>query len=225
MSKNLSPTRSTTPPVRERPHRIRPRTTQGEAPADAQRDIAVILLSVNVERMSTERRADPFGLVALAAAGTMSAHELGYLTHRSPDDGAHAYFGVLGPLALLALCVVGWIAALRIVQRDAGRAPSLVALTGLQVGGYLAMEIGERLFTDSAPALLSPPVLAGLALQPAIAWTALRLLTAGRRIIEALFVDVTPPLQRGSVTTPTPVHDLVGTLLPRRLRVRGPPVR
>lgn len=175
--------------------------------------------------MPSGRQVDPFGVVALAAAGAMSAHELGYLTHRSPDDGAHAYLGVLGPLVLMGLCVAGWIAALRIVRRDAGRPPSFAALACLQVGGYLTMEVGERLFTDSAPAMLSPAVVAGLALQPAVAWTALCLLRAGSRLIEALFVDATPLTPRGSASPPTPVDGLAGALLPVRLRVRGPPVR
>jgi len=175
--------------------------------------------------MTSERRADPFGIVALAAAGTMAAHELGYLADRDPADGAHAYFGMLGPVVLLALCVAGWFSAVRIVRRDAGRAPSLMLLAGLQLGGYLTMEIGERLFTDSAPALISPPVLIGLMLQPAIAWLALRLLSAGRRIIEALFVGTAPPLAPAAPLLPTPVVAIVGAVLPVRLRVRGPPVR
>ncbi len=189
------------------------------------RDAPARALSVSVDHMSTERRADPFGVVALAAAGTMSAHELGYLADRNSNDGAHAYFNVLGPLVLLALCVAGWTAAVRIVRRDAGRAPLLVTLAGLQVGGYLAMEIGERLFTDSAPALLSTPVLLGLLLQPALAWLALRILHTGHRVVEALFVSAPPLLPPGPITLPTPVADIASTLLLLRLRVRGPPVR
>ena len=101
----------------------------------------------------------------------------------------------------------------------------MAALAGLQVGGYLAMEVGERLFTDSAPALLSGPVLIGLLLQPVLALVALRILNAGRRIIEALFVGATPVLPTRSIILPTPVTVFVGDLLPLRLRVRGPPVR
>jgi hypothetical protein len=175
--------------------------------------------------MTSERRADPFGVVALAAAGTMTAHELGYLTDAGAADGAHTYFGVLGPIVVLALCIAAWFAAMRIVRRDVGRAPSFALLAGLQVGAYVVMEVAEQVTSGVAPEPISIPVLLGLALQPVAAWVALQTLDAGHRIIRALFVDDVPTLPSRPVVFATPVASVVGTKLPSRLRVRGPPVR
>lgn len=175
--------------------------------------------------MIAERRADPFGVVALAAAGTMTAHELGYLVDGGVGDDAHAYFGLLGPVVILSLCLAGWLAALRVVRRDPGRRPSLRLLAGLQGGAYLAMEIGERLTTDSDQMLIRPAVVAGLLLQPVVAWAALRLLDAGRRVLQAWFVDDDAALPARSTPVATPVLLILGTLVPMRWRVRGPPVR
>ena len=175
--------------------------------------------------MMSERRADPFGILALAAAGTMVAHEVGYLANGDGPDEAHAYFGLLGPAVFVAITVAGWIAAVRIVRRDPGRPPSLALLAGMQVGLYLAMEFAEQISSAATPAAVSPPVLLGLAMQPLTAWVALQLLRAGRRVIEALFVEVRPTSPTRPAFIPTPVAVLVGTPSLFHLHVRGPPVR
>lgn len=174
--------------------------------------------------MTSEGRADPFGVVALAAAGTMTAHKLGYLTDAGADDGAHTYFGVIGPIVVLALCLAGWFAALRIVRRDVGRAPSFALLAGLQVGAYVVMEVAEQVTSGAAPGPISIPVLLGLTLQPVVAWAALQILDAGHRVMQALFVDDVPTHLSGPVVFATPIASVVDTLVPSRLRVRGPPV-
>jgi preprotein translocase subunit SecY len=175
--------------------------------------------------MTSERRADSFGVIALAAAGTMTAHELGYLTNAGADDRTHMYFGVLGPVVVLALCLAGWFAAVRIVRRDVGRAPSFALLAGLQIGGYVVMEVAEQVTSGGISGPISIPVFFGLALQPVVAWVALQILDAGHRVIRALFVDDVLMLRNRSVVFATVIASVVGTQVPSRLRVRGPPVR
>lgn len=181
--------------------------------------------SVTLSTMSSMRRVDPFGVAALAAAGTLAGHELGYLAESGDGGVSHAYLGALGPIIVLALCTAAWIGAVRVLRRDSGRPPSFAMLAGVQIGVFAAMEVGERVTTGSASSLLSVPVILGLVVQPLVAWAALRLLATGRRIIEALFVRDAPsltaatfPLQRWTVETP--ITAIVGN----RLRVRGPPV-
>ena len=61
--------------------------------------------------MCSARRADPFGVAALAAAGAMTAHEIGYLGETGESVVSHEYFGVLGPIVILALCAAAWFAS------------------------------------------------------------------------------------------------------------------
>lgn len=175
--------------------------------------------------MSAERRVDPFGVAALAAAGTMAGHELGYLAESGDGGVSHAYLGALGPVLVLALCAAAWTSAVRVLRRDTGRAPSLLLLGGLQVGLFAAMEIGERVTTGTTDSLLSVPVLLGLALQPCVAWAALGLLATGRRIIEALFLSDDPMLASAALSLPRwRVDAAVDAVAVNRLRVRGPPM-
>ena len=175
--------------------------------------------------MSSARRTDPFGVAALAAAGAMTAHEIGYLAETGESVVSHEYFGVLGPIVILTVCIAAWFGAVRVLRRDPGRAPSLALLAGVQVGLFAAMEIGERISTGSTSSLLSSPVLLGLALQPLVAWAALRLLSASRRIIEAFFVPEAPDFSPAALQLPHwRVDVLVDAMLGAQLRVRGPPM-
>jgi hypothetical protein len=192
---------------------------------DKSPDHTVSSLAVILSGMSSARHADPFGIAALAAAGAMTAHEIGYLAETGESVVSHEYFGVLGPVVVIALCVAAWFGALSVLRRDTGRAPSLALLAGVQVGLFAAMEIGERIGTGSTSSLLSSPVLLGLALQPLVAWTALRLLSAGRRIIEAFFVPEAPDFSPAALQLPHwRVDVLVDAVLGAQLRVRGPPM-
>ena len=175
--------------------------------------------------MSSARRVDPFGIAALAAAGAMTAHEIGYLAETGESIVSHEYFDVLGPAIVIALCVAAWFGTVRVLRRDTGRAPSLALLAGVQVGLFAAMEIGERISTGSTSSLLSTPVLLGLVLQPLVAWAALRLLSASRRVIEAFLVSKAPDFSPTALQLPHwRIDVLVETVLGARLRVRGPPM-
>jgi hypothetical protein len=194
--------------------------TDGKAPGPS-----VFSQAVSLYGMSPARRADPFGVAALAAAGAMTAHEIGYLAETGESVVSHEYFGVLGPIVILTVCIAAWFGAVRVLRRDPGRAPSLALLAGVQVGLFAAMEIGERISTGSTSSLLSSPVLLGLALQPLVAWAALRLLSASRRIIEAFFVPEAPDFSPAALQLPHwRVDVLVDAVLGAQLRVRGPPM-
>lgn len=171
---------------------------------------------------SRSRRADPFGVAALAATGTLAAHELGYLVD-STNRVSHDYVSFVGPVVLLAACVAGWSAALRILRRDTGRAPSLVTLTLLQMAVFATMETVERAVTGSLATLPSAPVIAGLLLQPVVAFAALRLLSLGHLLVSG-FVSPTPAPPR-----PQQVWQQTAVLAPilvearSSIRLRGPP--
>jgi|TARA_B110000483_G_scaffold145340_1_gene173452 hypothetical protein len=155
----------------------------------------------------------------------MTAHEIGYLAETGESIVSHEYFDVLGPAIVIALCVAAWFGTVRVLRRDTGRAPSLALLAGVQVGLFAAMEIGERISTGSTSSLLSTPVLFGLALQPLVAWAALRLLSASRRVIEAFLVSKAPDFSPTALQLPHwRIDVLVETVLGARLRVRGPPM-
>lgn len=172
---------------------------------------------------------DPAGVLALAGAGTIAAHELGYLvdplTGGTSAQVSHAHLAVLGPLALFALCVAGWAAAVRVLRAGGGTPPSWRHLAALQTGAYLALEVGERAVAGDLESLASAPVALGLLLQPVIAWAAIRLLAVGRDVLVRVFgaTDVRLPV----VPLPSPVAPVIAVRsvwVAGRARPRGPPV-
>lgn len=168
---------------------------------------------------------DPFGLAALAGAGTLGAHELGYLAGSDDGSVSHAHFAVLGPLALFAVCAAGWFAAVRVLRDGGGHPPSMRSLVGLQTALYLVIEVGERVAVGDLESLASAPVALGLILQPVIAWAAIQLLRLGSALLLAAFGRprrrfAAPP---AAWFAPTLVH--VPAVIGRHERVRGPPVR
>lgn len=170
-----------------------------------------------------QRRIDPFGLSALVASGTLSAHEIGYFVGGS-GSVSHAYFGIVGPLVVLMGCVAAWLAAVRILRHDAGRLPSIGVLAGLQTVIFLGMEVAERFASDSLASLVSTPVLIGLLLQPLVAALAKQLLAVGRRLVE-VFRPASPTRSaRLLINSPRPIVLVLSSLWFVCLRLRGPPV-
>lgn len=172
----------------------------------------------------TRQRIDGFGLAALAASGTLLAHQLGYLTDAEARN-AHTYFAVVGPIVLVAAFVAMWSAAIRTVRRDAGRLPSVGALTAYQVGLYTVIEVGERIIGGEAlGSLTSTPAILGLAAQPVVAWAALRFLRVGTRFLLALVKPSVRP-ERANPAPWTVAPCVVVSSFPRAsIRLRGPPV-
>jgi len=183
----------------------------------------------DMKAASERRGADPAGLAALAGAGTIAAHELGYpvgpLLGSDASLVSHAHFAVLGPIALIALCIAGWSAAIRVLRAGGGTPPAWHRLALLQVGAYLALEVGERVVAGDLGSLVSAPVVLGLALQPAIAWLAIRLLVAGADVLVRVFGASSPrraPAVLAVVAAPAAPRRSVWA--PGRFRLRGPPM-
>jgi len=182
-----------------------------------------------VNAANERRGADPAGLAALAGAGTIAAHELGYLigpiTGSDTSLVSHAHLAVLGPIALIALCVAGWSAALRVLRAGGGTPPAWHRLTLLQVCAYLALEVGERVVARDLGSLVSAPVVLGLALQPLIAWFAIRLLAAGAEALVRVFGASSPrPVAAALTVVAAPTAPLRSVWAPGRFRLRGPPM-
>lgn len=201
-------------------------------PRAVNRSVAKILVRASnslktTSRVRTSTRLRPgvdgFGLAALAASGTLAAHQMAYLVDAEARN-AHAYFVVVGPVVLLAAFAATWLAAIRIIRRDVGRLPSVGALTAYQVGLYVAIEIGERIVGGEAlGSLTSTPVVLGLAAQPVVAWAALRLLRVGARLIIAL---VAPPVscdRPSSLSWTVSPRTVLQSFPHATIRLRGPP--
>ncbi|BAN01137.1 hypothetical protein [Ilumatobacter coccineus] len=170
-----------------------------------------------------ERRVDPFGLGALVASGTLAAHELGYFIG-GRSSVSHSYVEWIGPIVVLMGCLAAWLAALRILRNDPGRLPSVGVLIALQTVVFAAMEVAERITSDSLTSLASAPVIVGLLLQPLVALVAKQLLAVGQRLVEAFRPTATPRASHSLVDTPRPLAVLVSSPGLVRLRLRGPPV-
>jgi hypothetical protein len=172
---------------------------------------------------NTTVRVDPFGLGALVAAGTLSAHQIGYLTD-ADARAAHTYLSVIGPAILLIGFAAAWAAALRILRHDSGRAPSWSTLTAIQVSLFAAMEVGEWVALDSFGSLWSTPVIVGLCAQPVVAFAALRLLRVGQRVVTSYSGSIAVFDERSDDVAPAEPASVVLVERGVVLRLRGPPV-
>lgn len=167
---------------------------------------------------------DPFGLAALAASGTLTAHQLAYLADAEARN-AHTYLAIVGPVVLLAAFAATWWAAIRIVRCDAGRLPSVRSLTACQISLYVTIEIGERMLGGEAlGSLTSAPVVLGLGAQPIVAWAALQFLRVGARLLTALVAPSEPCARPPSVSWTAPPCVVLQSFPRAAIRLRGPPV-
>lgn len=123
------------------------------------------------------------GLLALASAGALSAHAVGYSTAtllgRRAAEVSHGHLAVLGFLGGVAAAVGVLVLAAAGARRTTCCAGvALRPLLWAQVAVYAWLEVSERLL-HGAPllGLLTAPVLLGLAAQPLTAWTLVLLLT------------------------------------------------
>jgi hypothetical protein len=149
------------------------------------------------------------GLVALASAGALSAHTLGYssasVVSARGGDVPHGHLvllgwlgGVAAAVAVLALAVAG--------ARRASCCPELRlrALLAAQVGVYGWLEISERaLQGEPMSGLLTTPVLLGLLAQPLTAWVLVVLLTATTAAVRRLV------RRRARLVVPVPLRPVV----------------
>ena len=160
------------------------------------------------------------GLLALACAGALSGHGVGYATGALLGGGAelvaHEHlqlltwlWGVAGAVAILALAAAG----ARRASCCAG--VRLRPLLSAQLAVYGWLEISERvLLGESLLGLLTAPVLLGLAAQPVTAWTLVLLLAAATRVARRLLRRLAPfvvpaPLRRRSTGLRRPQRRLL----------------
>lgn len=133
---------------------------------------------------------DPYAIAALAGAGTLVGHELGYLAEAGARSG-HDYFALLTPLAIVGVVIAVWASAVSVWRRGALRAPSVAALALVQTLLYVGFEVGERTIGTTESPLLSLPVALGLTAQPLVAWLAVHALKLTSALV-AGFVRSTP---------------------------------
>lgn len=174
---------------------------------------------------AARRDADVVGVGALAAAGALVGHQIGYAFDADARAG-HGHLSVVGPMVVGIAFVAAWAAAVRVVRSDPGRAPSWRRLAALQTAAFLVLEVGERVVLDAdVGSLLSLPVLIGLVVQPFVALAALELVGVAGALI-ARFVDGSHPSSGGrplDASTPAPL--LLPVRVRRAHRRRGPPGR
>ncbi|MDE0216309.1 MAG: hypothetical protein OXN79_06995 [bacterium] len=140
--------------------------------------------------MRLERAA---GYGALTSTGVLIAHTFGYLiAYSSAADrnialAGHAYFGptawVIIPLASLLIAAVVVRAAAR--SAVTGFQPGVVSAATM--GGFLALEVLERVPAGEHHAVLTEPgVVAGLALSLPVGWVLAKLARSIEHIVEAI---------------------------------------
>ena len=173
----------------------------------------------------TDRRADVFGVVALAAAGMLVGHQLGYLADSDARAG-HVHLGLIGPVVIVAAIAAAWFAAVRVVRADPGRPPRWWTLSAVQVALYAVLEVGERVILDAdVGSLASLPVALGLLAQPIVAWVALEFVGAAGDLISRFVDGAEPPRHDPPGPSRRPALLLLPVRSSRAHRRRSPPLR
>lgn len=161
--------------------------------------------------------------LALAMAGTLAAHQLGYgmSTFLAASGGVpdHAH---MGPMIGVSLAIAAIAGAVLMVRRAGAPAPGAAALAATQTVLFLVLEVAER-HGDVVALVSSPAVWWGLAAQPLIAWVVLWLVGVGRLVAARLAHLVPVPAPGADVPV---VGGTSALLVPGRFvlrRWRGPP--
>lgn len=181
-------------------------------------------------------------LFLTALSGLVGGHLVGYAL-LAPGEAArdqllstsgHGYLTRLTAIAVgsAILAGLGSVALGLLRQRDvaggaSGVRPVAIRLIGLQVAGFLCLEVLERALAG-APLGGLPAVLAiGLPVQAVVAWVGAALLAFIERAAEVVAGALRPPLPlaKDRYRRPVPPKDRrPAGLLPRRLRaIRAPP--
>lgn len=169
-------------------------------------------------------RADPFGLAALTASGTMVAHQVGYLAD-ADARAAHTYVAYLGPATLFAAFVAAWVAAMRILRADRRAMPSVVTLASLQLTLYALLEVGERLvLAEAVGSFASVPVVLGAVAQPVVAALAIGALRIGGTVLRAIARPRLAVRAERSHSWWPPAAVVVAGDTWRGIQLRGPPL-
>ena len=182
-------------------------------------------------------------LIGIACAGIALSHEFGYQVENPGlaqkvhvlQETGHSYLPVFVTIALIAfvLGIVGFLAH-RIVGRVTNEPPREVflhtagRLLGLQAGGFLLLEVGERLLSGGGINLTDSPVAPALLVHVVLSIVGALVLLFLARAVDAVLDAIestpgdahsnhTPSWFTTSIVVPAPV------LLAGGLGLRGPP--
>jgi hypothetical protein len=188
--------------------------------------------SVPVDEVRARRRPS---IVAVAVVGILLGHVITYvLLVPGADERAvilqetgHGYFPVALQAALVvaALSLASWFLG-AIARRDrAVGSPSLFArLARLQIAGFVAMEIAERLASGTPLLeLVHDHIAVGIAVQLVVAWLGARLLAALGRVAERIGGSEDAYGPRVVLGVAAPCGDVNGRLVAAAPSARGPP--
>ncbi len=166
--------------------------------------------------------------LALAAAGALIAHELGYgaadALRLGGSDPGHGYLPILIGLLVPLSAFVAGLGILRLARTQVGKV-RVGHLVVLQLVLFLALELSEHAAAGSAFAALSnPAVIIGLLAQPLVAWAIDRVLQRAASALASHRGDPLIPLVFPGQAVVAVADSGLGSfdwhLLPRR---RGPP--
>ena len=164
-------------------------------------------------------------IIALAAAGMLTGHVIGYGISDATKAPDHGYLSLAGPIVGLIAVLVTTNMAIKVVRRAKVIVPSWRWLLFTQVAFFVVLETTERVVTGSLTDLGSLPVLLGLAAQIPVAivlrWltgTTVRLISRWAEIDRPVFS--TPEVFRWH--TPVVVATRSARFVP--VGLRGPPV-
>jgi hypothetical protein len=171
----------------------------------------------------------------VAVAGILLGHLITYmlLVPRAGERAAilhetgHGYFPVALEAALVvaALSLVSWFLG-AVARRDRSvKSRSLfVRLARLQVAGFAAMEVTERIASGTPLLeLVRDHIVVGLAVQLIVAWLASRVLAALGRVAERIHGSDGADVPRAVLGIHVPGTDVDGRVVPAAPSARAPP--
>ncbi|MEM9036941.1 MAG: hypothetical protein AAGA99_20270 [Actinomycetota bacterium] len=164
-------------------------------------------------------------LVAIAGAGALVGHGVGYSLGAAAATTDHGHLSVLAPAAT----GVAGGAALVLITRWARRAPGRPPYRSLVAGhvlAYLLLEIVEAALSSPVAHLSSPGFLIGLLAQPLVAWVVARALTTGADVLRAALVRSRrrPARAPRAVRFPAGLAPAGGVVVGAPRHRRGPPL-
>ena len=159
----------------------------------------------------------------------MIGHQIGYSVDPAGGVG-HEYFGVLGPIAIMAAFVGLWWAGVSVVRRTGVPSTTiepgfLARLVVLQSVLFAFIEVGERVVGSVPGPLWSMPVLLGLAAQPLVALIACLFLRVSGLVLVRLTspgTDFVVAARRPRQFVPVRISARSAVVSPTR--PRGPPL-
>lgn len=172
-----------------------------------------------------DRSFDRWLLAAIAGAGALVGHGIGYSLGAAADATDHGHLAVVAP----AVTGIAGLAALALVVRWAQAAPGRPpyrSLVGAHIVAYLALEVIEAALSSPVAHLSSPGFVIGLAAQPLVAWVVARALRAGVVFLRSARIIRRSRSPRAARVIPLPAGRVTGggVVVGAPRQRRGPPV-